>query len=56
MNYIFYLVLIIGASGGPSSQSSTPIGSEKECVAAGEMAVGLLDTRLVKFICVGGRL
>lgn len=50
-SFVFYLVLVVGSS--YPSQTSTPIGSEKDCVAAGEKIKSAM-THSVYFACVEG--
>lgn len=54
MNTIFYLILILGTNGSPTSQSSTPIGDASECMQAGIKARKEMPDRYVQFICVKG--
>lgn len=55
MNWVFYLIFIVGTPGAPTSQSSTPIGSEEQCIEAGKKASEQLNVS-TRFICVQGRL
>ena len=50
----FYLILIIGTNGSPTSQSSTMMESEEACIIEGERAVKSMSRRFVEFICVKG--
>lgn len=50
----FYLILVIGTNGSPTSQSSTMMASEQACISEGERAVKSMPRRFVEFICVKG--